>query len=105
MLVDFYFLNLSKVFLRRISLIDFVYFNEKLESFEEDESKKKWRWIILLLLCLVFKLFYLKWGELSIDENDNEDVEDDDNGKGNLNGEVFLIGLDEEFLMEFVEFS
>ncbi|XP_068701770.1 guanylate cyclase soluble subunit beta-1-like isoform X4 [Montipora foliosa] len=97
--------NPSKVPPRRISSIDAVYFNEKLESLEEDESKKKRRRTTLPSLCPVFKPLHLKRGELSIDENDNEDAEDDDNGKGNLNGEASLIGLDEESLTELVELS
>lgn len=93
--------------MRRVSSIDSVSINEKLESLkQQEEGKSKKRRTTLPSLCPMFKPSRFKQAE-SIDENDNEEEEDDDdeNGKGEINGEASLIGLDEESLTELVQLT
>lgn len=101
--------NLDKPPMRRVSSIDSVSINEKLESLKrQEEGKSKKRRTTLATLCPMFKPSHFKQSE-SIDENDNEQEEEDDhddeNGKGQMNGGASLIGLDEESLTELVQLT
>lgn len=61
---------------------------------------------MVIFLCFVCKVNSFNRDD-SIDEvvDDDEEIEDSNFDIKNINGDVFLIGMDEEFLMELVELS
>ena len=92
--------------IRRVSAIDATSVNDKLESLRREENSNLRRRTTVTSLCPIFKSNHFKQGE-NINGNENvcDDEDEDENGKGEMNGDASLIGMDEESLTELVELT
>ena len=90
---------------RRVSSVDVVSINQKLESLKnEGINSNKRRRTTVTSVCPIYKSNHFNRGE-SIDETDDVDDNGDDDGKVVINGDASLIGMDEESLAELVELT
>ena len=86
---------------RRVSSVDVMSVNERLELLKEEGNNNKKRRTTVHGTCPIFKSKSISRDQ-SIEENEDDD---DDEGRLDLNGDASLIGMDEESLEELVELT
>lgn len=92
--------------IRRMSAIDATSVNEKLESLRREENNNMRRRTTVTSLCPIFKSNHFKQGKkVNGNENVCGDEDEDDNEKGDINGDASLIGMDEESLAELMKLT
>ena len=86
---------------RRVSSVDVMSVNERLELLKEEGNNNKKRRTTVHGTCPIFKSKSISRDQ-SIEENEDDE---DDEGRLDLNGDASLIGMDEESLEELVELT